>query len=494
MSLKVKSILFGGLAILVLLFVLVMLLQDPQENVNKIENITNSSTSTTQTASTLQLINKDTNLIESVTVKNTVDEYVITKLDSETWGIEELADFNLVTNFASMLRTVSSFSAVEIVEEDVEDLSIFGFDEPNIIIDVVFSDSKTYEIKVGDISNQTNTAYVIIDNGNTVYRFFPSTFSDFLNSMKSFISTNVIGALPTYDYGTVDPEFTYMKLEREDLDEPWVFEKYQAITDIILTIPTYLQFSSPVECDVNADKFPIYFENYFGLAASYIEAYNPTVDELKSYGFDKPYAKLTTVYGAGEMEYTIVVGDKIATSGFDSHYVMHEGTDLVYVVDSSSLPFLKVTTADIISSILVLESLYEYSEIDVTVNGSTTNLEIWEEDGIIAQADDGSYVYEDGVLFVNVNGNEIDPELYKQYIQVLFLTSASDVTEKRPTGNPDVSIKYTYNTGEIETVEVYEQSDRTTILVLNGKDYFVGRSGYIESVQKETFELNNIAN
>lgn len=484
MSSKTKSILAGAVVILILSVLLIVLLQTPDQGITDIENV--SSSYSNEDYSQLQLISKDANLIESVTVKNKSDEYVIEKLEENVWGIDELNNFNLITNFSSMLKTVSSFSAVAIIEEDASDLSKYGFDTPNIVIDVVFSDSKTYQIKVGEISNQLNVAYVIVDDNSTVYKFFPSTFSEFLLSTKSFISTNVIGALPTYDYGTADPDFTYMKLERHDLKTPWVFEKYSPKTNIMLTIPAYLEFTSPVACDVDAEQFPKYFENYFGLSALSVDAYTPTVEELTEYGFDEPYARFTTVYGGGEMEFTLVVGNEIPTQGFNCRYLMHEGTDLVYIIETSYLPFLTVQSDDILSSMLVLESLYGYSEIDVNVQGTTINLEIWQEDNVVVQADDGSYVYEDNVLFVNLNGKESSTELYKLYIQTLFLTSVVDMTDYRPTGSADLSIKYTYTDGTVETVEAYIQADRTTILILNGTDYFTGRSGYVENVATQT--------
>lgn len=480
MSSNKKSILAGLVVVVVLVVTLLLLLDTPEDEVNFVEGVTTVSNEH------LTLISKDTSMIESVSIKNKSDEYVIEKLDDDYWNIPELSEFNLITNFSSMMKTLSGFTAIDVIEENVTDLAKFGFDEPNIVIDVVFSDSKTYQIKVGELSNQTNTAYVILDGNSTVYKFFPSTFSDFLLSRKAFISTNIVGALPTYDYGTVDPEFTYMKLERFDLDEPWVFEKYQAKTDIMLSIPAYVQFASPVECDVDAERFPKYFEDYFGLSALSIESFNPTEEECTQYGFDEPYAKFTTKYGGGDMEFTLIVGDEIPTEGFTSRYLMLEGTELVYIIETSYLPFLTVQSSDIVSSMLVLESLYGFSEIDVSVMGTTLNLEIWEEDNVVAQNSDGTYGYEDGVLFVNLDGASIDPDLYKTYIQYLFLTQAVDITDARPTGSPDLSIEYTYLDGSTETVEAYIQADRTTILVLNGVDYFTGRSGYVESVLEQS--------
>lgn len=491
MSLKLKSIIAGALVILVLVVLLLMLLEQPEGTSNNIiddisQMVTNSSSN-----NPLTLIDKQSNMIDKITIKNKSDEFVIEKLEEDTWGIKELNNFNLITNYSTILKTVSSFTAIEIVEEDATDLEMFGFDTPNIIIDVEFNDMKTYQIKVGDISSQTNTAYVIIDDNPTVYRMLPSTFSDFLLSRKAFISTNIIPALPTYDYGTADPDFTYMKLEREDLKEPWEFEKYESKTGIMLSLPVYLQFSSPVECDVDAERFPKYFENYFGLSALSIEAFNPTVEQLEEYGFNSPHAKFTTIYGGGEMEFTLIVGDKISTEGFNSRYLMLEGTDLVYVIETNNLPFLTVNSSDFLSSMLVLESLYGFSKIEVTVDGKKNTFDIWEEDDVIVQNTENSYEYADGVLLVNLNDNSFDTDIYKQYIQTLFLTSVNDVTDKKPSGTPTISIKYTYLDESIETVDVYEQADRTTIIVLNNKDYFVGRTGYVDSVRQQTEYLLN---
>lgn len=494
MSLKMKSILTGGVLILILILTLFVLLKNPQDTLDLLENV--SILQNDEDSSKLELISNDSNLIQSVTVKNKSDEFVIEKLEDDVWGIDELKNFNLITNYSSMLETVSNLTAVEVVEVNSSNLSDFGFDQPNIIIDIVFSDSRVYQIQVGDISHQTNTAYVIIDNSSTVYRFLPSTFSEFLLNKNAFISTNVIASLPKNEYGNIEPNYSYMRLERFDLAKPWVFEKYQPKSDITLTIPAYLQFSSPVSCDIDAERFPKYFENYFGLSALSVEAFNPSVDDLIKYGFDDPYAKFTTIYDDSNMQFTLIVGNQIPTQGVNSRYLMLEDTDLVYTIETSRLPFLTVKSSDIISSMLVLESVDDFSQIDISIGNNKLNFEIWHEDDVAVQDNDDdyyihvdnddSYLYKDNVLFVNLNGNSINPNDYTFYIQSLFLTSAVDITDKRPTGSPDLSIKYQYLDDSIETVDVYIQSDRTTILVLNKTDYFVGRSGYVENILQQT--------
>ncbi len=154
MSLKVKSIIAGAVVILTLIILLVILLQKPPNEALDFSNDISHINTTLDFENPLSLIAKEANMIESVTVRNKSDEYVIEKLSENEWGIKELNNFNLITNYSTMLRTVSNLMAVEIVETDAEDLEQFGFNAPNITIDVVFNDMKTYQIKVGDISTQ----------------------------------------------------------------------------------------------------------------------------------------------------------------------------------------------------------------------------------------------------------------------------------------------------------------------------------------------------
>ena len=86
-------------------------------------------------------------------------------------------DYN-TSKFRSMMFTLTSLTAVDFVEENPEDLAIYGLDTPQYQMELTFEDGKVINLYVGDNTPVDYYYYAMTDVGNTVY-----TIGNYLTSL-----------------------------------------------------------------------------------------------------------------------------------------------------------------------------------------------------------------------------------------------------------------------------------------------------------------------
>lgn len=137
-------------------------------------------------SATFTITDLDAEAVNKLTFTNATGTYTFTKKDDvwcyegdKTLDIDEAA----VQNMVNKVATLTSENCIE----QVEDLSLYGLDEPEITI--LISDGTTsYTLLIGDYNDITYTQYLCLaSNQETVYTTTSSNISSFENGIDELI-------------------------------------------------------------------------------------------------------------------------------------------------------------------------------------------------------------------------------------------------------------------------------------------------------------------
>lgn len=474
MSKKVKSIIFGGAILLVLVAALLVLLFLPKPT----DNATTSST--TATNDLVAVISEEMNTLTSIHVKNPVDEYTVESLGEQKWGLKAFGDLPQDDVYSDMASAVSNIYANSVVAENADDLSQFGLDKPQLTLEIKFSTGSSYKLLVGDIVDSAAVAYTMLEGNKTVYQIAPSKYTVFMGKSIEFISHSILPALEVDDQGSpVTPSIEKLSIERKDLDKPLIFTKTVMTGKSANYMPlSQVTMESPVYSEAKDDAVTKTVNSFFAISAKEIAAINPTDEDKTSLGFDDPTATVNMTYDETS-KFTLTVGNAVDVEGEKCHYLMSDKQPIIYTVADSALLFLQSNPKEFISSIALLVPVLDMKSTTIIIDSETYRLDV-------TQGDDKTDTKE---ISFTLNGKEVDADLAKKYIQVLYATGIEDLNTATPSKTPDITIVYEYITGKTEKVEIYTNEDRSTIVSLNGNNAFKGRGGYAEKIKDTTKRL-----
>ncbi|MEG0894913.1 MAG: DUF4340 domain-containing protein [Oscillospiraceae bacterium] len=485
MSKRVRSLIIGAVVMLVLVAVLVILLfinKDKQEKLKAESDKIYSDIAN----SYIDLINESIYDFEKVSIKNQQDEFNIVLAGENAYTVDGFKDFAQSKDMLnSVVNSVCKVISSGIVKEDVTDLESFGLKNPLATFQTKVKGKDSTSISVGNLSSDGSIQYVCKTGENTVYQVPANSFSYIFDSKFSFIDkTFTQTPSKTSDDANQNAVINKMTISRADLESPIVLEEYDkgSFDNPYSVLPAPIKMVSPVNANISENDVKDYIYNNFSIMADDVVAVNPTEQQIAEYGLDSPSAQLDLKYdGTGNL--SIKLGKKTTVKNTDTpaYYAISNDKKIVYVVDESKLPFLKVTPKDIISSIAVLVHIENIDNVLITAEGAEYNLDFThtkKDDKTTTQA--------------TFNGEEAVISNAKTFLQILMGTSITDICYDKPTGNPVISIKYNYIDGSsFDKVDFYvNATDRSCIVVLNDETAFKSRTGLTDKLLKE---LKNIS-
>ena len=172
-SKSLKPILIGGIVIVVLALLLVAFMVIFPE---KEDEIVVESTTPVSEEPVRYVIKEDgDSLIKLKAIRPDGEALTVHYNRAEngklTYDIEPKAKFfeYNTSKFRSMMFTLTSLTAVSFVEENPEDLSIYGLDDPQYQVELTFADGRVINLYVGDNTPVDYYYYAYTDADNIVY-------------------------------------------------------------------------------------------------------------------------------------------------------------------------------------------------------------------------------------------------------------------------------------------------------------------------------------
>lgn len=128
----------------------------------------------------------DAEAVNKLTFTNETGTYTFTKAD-DVWSYEGDKTLDIDEDAVqTMISKVASLTSENCMEQ-VEDLSLYGLDEPEITI-LVSDGITSYTLFIGDYNNVTYTQYLCLENDmETVYTTTSYQISSFKNGIDELI-------------------------------------------------------------------------------------------------------------------------------------------------------------------------------------------------------------------------------------------------------------------------------------------------------------------
>ena len=451
MSKRIRTLILSGVALVVLIGALCAVLLAPAPETEE----GNGTTATTTTVPTLPALLDKTAADKTHTVKT-----VTVTHGDETYTVEANADgLMCVTAYAdlpryadkidTLLKALTKITPVSLVKENAtaDEIAAFGFDKPQAAVSVTYEDGSTYafEIGVADYGAKTDS-YFREANGTTVYLIASSFVSQMTQPATAYIGRTMITApTPREDDKTGKAQLMQLTLSGRAHAVPVTLryktaadeDKLAMLSPYIITAPYFRasdeQITASWQTGLNT------------MSASGVVKVHPTTEDLKTYGLDDPatVAGFTlAVYNedkeSGEVTtydpvyYEVSVGNK--TDGGD-YYVMVKGTNIVYTVTTSYLPWLGYTYDTLTTKFLFLEYIVELSEIRLTLDGASHTLALTH-----GKDDKGSATMDVLLDGTTAMDSAATRTLYQTWMGVYRLASAEGVT---PSGEPLFAMSFT---------------------------------------------------
>ena len=433
MKKRLKTIVAAGISVIVLIAMLVILVNlphkvDPDQTPSATELTINDAASTD---------------ISSIYIKNSRDSYTVNVLDGvcSISGLENLPTSD--EKFAALTADCSGIAAVQIVDPDSDDISVFGLNNPRATATIFYNDDSSLKLNVGAEAPLSAGVYVNVNDESTVYLFSSAKVDTFLFAKTDFIDKNIT---PTSSNQSL-PILQKATLEGSSRPQPITFELESADPS-----HNIYKITSPALKSTDANQISSIADQLQSLQADEVVAVNPSSDLLSSFGLSTPFSKITADYNS----YSITLITNQPSD--DKVYIMNPSIPIVYKMSSKDKSFITAQFYDLASKTIISPSLSSIRKLIVSAPGIYYSFDISFSD---AQS-----------LQVICNGFPIDPENFKTYYQnVIGMKNQGFTSDPIPESSALLTFSFFYSESSksSDSVSFFPSDDPDKVLIsLNG--------------------------
>lgn len=476
---SLKTIIIAGIVLIVFVIASIVIVRLPD---NSDAEVAETSAAETKSES-VYVINKDFDTLERFTVvpterevsEDTAYAYASEALDvvigretdengSTSYTYEVSPDpgkFEYDTSkFRSMMYTLTSISAINLVEEDAKDLSVYGLDEPTAVIKTYFTDGTQVDIIIGSKAPVDDNYYCMTTESNTVY-----TIGSYVDSLliRRPIEYRDITLFPAYAEDDIYLNINWVRITERDgssievlLDEQLENEYNTEGSSYVMLQPYQVSGNDSV---IQSNILDVVSTLTLGTIIEDI-----TEEEYAQYGLDKP-AKLEMTDIAGN-SVSLLIGDLCPNN--DYTYCMLEGTDTLLTCNSSAFAWMGTNYVQFMLRTVWSYNIERLQGIDIDMNGEKHQIEVEHYIKKNANGNDA-----DGVTGTLNGVDIIETNVRRLYIKCLYFRIIDNLTEeeKEQYKNAEAygSITIHLDEDESHTLELIQITDRKYAMRVDGE-------------------------
>lgn len=393
----------------------------------------------------VRLTDYTTDKIESLTLINPDGTFVIVKKDTE-WVLSSPTGLKYDSSvLSSIVINASSIVCDKVIEENAQDLTIYGLDNV-ITVKLKDTDGKETVLEVGDMT-PTGGGYYIKEAGkNDVYIVSSYTGKYLVTSRNGMRSKQM------FDFTSED--LTAVAMDRKG-NNIFASEKGTGSS-------AEWSLIKPIKGSMNSSALAPMME---ALANSTVVEFiedNPA--DLTKYGLDSP-AYVFDFKAAGKT-YKLKMGEeKVKGSQI---YAQMDGNSEVFTMDITAYTFLDKPLREIIDVFAYIVNIDQVLGIDLTMDGKTTHmtLDVYKDTDGKTDTDKDKFT----VNGIDASGkNEDDKQPFRVFYQALIGISLDEIdVDGKPTGDAEITIDYKLKTGSMK-VEYITKDENYYYVVRNGE-------------------------
>jgi len=384
------------------------------------------------------------------------------------WNTEPPAAVPLEpTTIDDLLFSFSTLNAERIIEEHPSDLGQYGLAPPRAMGTGTWEDGTSHTLLLGDKTPSGSTYYIQVKGNPRVYTVQSFTGQHLHWTLKDLRSRTISPAI-NYD------EVEYVKIVERDGAVLEVKRKTEAETKsfqlgfgpFLLTRP-YVTVRG-----LDAQKQDTVIKGAQSVSIS--DFAEEPVKGLDAYGLARPRAEVIVRDKSNTIDY--IFGDQ---KGTQTWFALR-GQPGVYLVDTSSLDFLKTKPFDIVDKFTFIPNIEDVDRMDITAGGKTHTLVITRTTKKAAKQGDPDVV----TAAYTADGKTVEEDSFKKFYQSLIGLQLEGEMAKRVPNAPEVSVTFSLNKGEVKTVRVdYAPYDRDfDAIFLNGVGEFALTKGQLRAM------------
>lgn len=404
---------------------------------------------THNTPDSTKIVDFDSLETKKLIVKYPEEELVLVKIDDENWQLTSDKDLKLDNSrVRSIAINLSSVFVEKTIEENANDISVYGLDEP-VVVTAIQDDESKYTLLIGDKTPTEGAYYAKLESDNNIYTI------DKYTANKILASKNDLKLTTLFDVAVED--ITELSLERNG---ELAFDTVKDGNEWKMT--------HPLQTKADLAKVGKIIDAICGLT---VKSYIDDNSDLASFGLDGPEYILS--FTAKEMNHQILFGDEL--DGKEIYAKLGNRQD-VFKLDVETVNFLDTPVKEVVDCFVALPNINDVSKVVAEIDGYKDISEI--------EADEDSDVEK-----FTFNGkdatveNEKGDSLFKKYYQGLLQSGIMDDLDitGQPEGNAEIVITYYKENGEEIKIEFISRDEFYYYIVKNGK-----YTGLV--VNKKTFD------
>lgn len=475
---SLKTIIIAGIVLIVFVIASVVIMAIPQSSDTEV-----SETSVAETSKeSVYVINKDYDTLERFTIvptqrevsEDTAFAYASEELDviitrevdekgTTSYSYQASPDpgkFEYDTSkFRSMMYTLTSISAINLVEEDAKDISVYGLDEPTAVIKTYYTDGSQVDIIIGSMAPVDSNYYCMTSESNAVY-----TIGSYVDSLlvRRPIEYRDITLFPAYTEDDIYLNINWVRITERDgsaievlLDENIENEFNTEGSSYVMLQPYQVSGNDTV---IQSNILDIVSTLTLGTIVDDI-----TEEEYAQYGLDKP-AKLEMTDIAGN-EVSLLIGDLCPNE--DYTYCMLEGTDTLLTCNSSAFDWMGTNYVQFMLRTIWSFNIERLQSIDIDINGETHDIDVEHYVKKNANGNDA-----DGVTGTLDGVDIIETNVRRLYIKCLYFRIIDNLTEEEKQQYQDAeaygTITIHLDEDESHTLELIQITDRKYAMRVDG--------------------------
>lgn len=488
MNSKIKSIIICAVVIVCLGVTLLVLNLTGNKKEDSSSDITSSIADSEQTIPLTNDIasDLDNTYVKTVEVTNEKDSFTINQVKNkkDEWEIKALDGIEQSnTVYTGLASSIAGLSATDIAEENASDLSKYGLKNSKTKFTVTFSDDKNTKrtYLIGDISPNESDYYICQEGKNTVYTIPSSSLTYFFYTKEDFIALTMLDK-PASDNDY--PDFIKEIISVKSLGYDMVITAPEETLDYM---PSAQVMIEPVFAYLDVTNSADITHGMWGLSASAAVVAHPDKKDFKKYGLSDPMTKV--VLNTGDGTYTLSIGNPIyakdsegkETSTVEYYYTYLDGVsgkDVIFKVSTASLPWAGVKPSDFISSLMTYNAATDLKSVVVDDGKERSEFKLKSVVNPDAENDDDE---QQTMMLdsVTLNGKSLNVEAWKGWYQYLLQCPTSEVYFKEPETECYLTVSINRNDGDKDVLKFFKDTNRRTIVKLNGKTSYRIESAYV---------------
>ncbi len=493
MSKRTRTLLFSGIAVLVLTALLVTVLLLPEPEIP--DDGDNDPVDLSVTL--LDKVDKDDKAIPAskVTVVTGGETYTLTADKDGDMTVDRYKDLPHSSTALDALSTeLEQFRALRKITDTPATPADYGFGDDTLSkVSVTYSDDTAYGFEIGKKAPSGDGYYFREQGKDTVYLYATESAEVFMEKSTAYLSRALI-TVPTPETTDEAAQDTAVVRDVElfgSVRKSSVFfqavQKIDDAEDITAPVSGYV-IQRPYFHGVDSNATVLTTTAFSVMGVTDVVKVYPTAAELKSYGFDDPYSACTVNFAIrrpvsekndkGEettsftyynvLKYTIKLGNK--TKDGLRYFVVYAEDKLipiVYVIDESNVAWANVQYDDLAETLLFYLYITNVDTVTVTANGATTQFKLKH----VADEDD-----RDKSMIVTANGKPFSTPDFRTVYQEMLGMRRSGTAPKKPSGTPVFELDILTNTVNDKPVhlKIYKDTaSKYTVLHDSGEYYSI---------------------